>query len=60
MTLDEIKKQNFKQGDKVIKKDGSVHEIEHIDFTKMRIYARRLKNSLLMEINLEEIKQITG
>lgn len=60
MTLDEIKKQNFKQGDKVIKKDGSIHEIEHIDFTKMRIYARRLKNSLLMEINLEEIKQITG
>lgn len=60
MTLDEIKKQNFKQGDKVIKKDGSIHEIEHIDFTKMRIYARRLKNSLLMEINLEDIKQITG
>jgi len=60
MTLDEAKKQNFKFGDKVVKLDGSIHEIEHIDFTKMRIYARRLKNSLLMEINLEEIQNITG
>lgn len=60
MTLDEAKKQRFKFGDKIVLKDGSIHEIEHIDYTKMRIYARRYKNSLLAEVNLENIKQITG
>ena len=56
----QITAQNFKSGDLAVMKNGDILEIEHIDFTKMRIYARRYKNSLLSELKNEEIEKIKG